>query len=111
MTLLYLNSNTMGSGDDLLGTRLLAIFLKKLSESDHTIDVIACVNIGIELTTQKGEALESLRVMESRGAQIFSYGTCLDFHDLRDKLLIGSVGNMEQSVEILCTADRVIRPC
>ena len=101
----------MGSGDDVLGEKLLASFLKNLADSDQQIDVIGCVNGAVELTTRKGNVLESLKILESKGAMIASCGTCLDFHGLRDNLLIGSVGSMAQSVEIMCTADRVISPC
>lgn len=111
MNLLYLKSKCMGSGDDSLGEKLLAAFLKNLADSDQQIDVVGCVNSAVELTTAKGEILESLKILEAKGAMIASCGTCLDFYGLRDKLLIGSVGNMAQSVEILSTADRVISPC
>ncbi len=111
MNFLYLNSKTMGTGDDILGEQLLITFLKKLAESKHHIDVIGCVNGAIALTTQPGEALDALKILELKGAKIATCGTCLDFHDRRDQLLIGSVGTMEQTVEVMNLADRVIRPC
>jgi len=65
----------------------------------------------VALTTQAGEALDALKMMEDRGTQIASCGTCLDFHGIREKLLIGGVGSMQQTIEIMTQADRVIRPC
>ncbi len=111
MTLLYLNSNTMGSGNDVLGEKLLVTFLKELAASSANIDLIGVVNGGVTLTTQPGEALVALKTLEERGAQIATCGTCLDFHGLRDKLLIGAVGSMKQTIEVMTTADRIIRPC
>ncbi len=111
MKFLFLNSKLMGHGDEMLGEKLLAVFLKELAASDHQIDLIGCVNGAVSLTTQNGDALDSLKKLEAKGAKIASCGTCLDFYGLRDQLLIGSIGTMQQTVEIMNTADRVIRPC
>ncbi len=111
MTFLYLNSNTMGQGDDELGQKLLVTFLQKLADSDIPVDAIGCVNSGIELTTSGSRVIDSLKKLESRGAQIATCGTCLDFHNKRNEILIGQVGAMEQSVQMLAIADKVIRPC
>ena len=111
MTILYLNSNTMGSGEPELGKKLLKAFINKLAESEHKIDLIGCVNSGIELTTEGSDIIDSLKVLESKGAQIATCGTCLDYHGLRDDLLIGGVGNMEDTVNIMLNADKVIKPC
>lgn len=111
MTFLYLNSNTMGQGNDELGRKLLITFLQKLADSDIPVDAIGCVNSGIELTTSGSAVIDSLKKLESRGAQIATCGTCLDFHNKRDDVLIGQVGTMEQSVQMLATADKIIRPC
>jgi selenium metabolism protein YedF len=111
MTFLYLNSNTMGQGDDQLGKKLLITFLEKLADSDIQVDVIGCVNSGIELTTTGSTVLDSLEKLAQRGAQIATCGTCLDFHQKREQLLIGDIGSMEQTVQIMAMADQVIRPC
>jgi len=111
MTFLYLNSDTMGQGNPELGKKLLLTFLQKLADSDTCIDVIGCVNDGIKLTTNGSAVLDSLKKLQERGARIATCGTCLDFHGKRDDLLIGEVGSMEGTVQIMAMADRVIRPC
>jgi selenium metabolism protein YedF len=110
MTVLYLNSNMMGAGEPELGKKLLVLFLKKMAESDHHIDLVGCVNSGIFLTTEENEALDSLKKLAAKGARIATCGTCLDHYQRREKLLIGQVGSMDQTVEIFATADRIIRP-
>jgi len=110
MQFLYLNSDRMGAGEPELGRRLLAAFLRELAASEIPVDMIGCVNDGVRLTTADGEALEHLRTLQARGAVIASCGTCLDHLDLRDSLKIGQVGNMAQAVQLLATADRIIRP-
>jgi len=112
MTFLYLNSDTMGSGQDKeLGQKLLVLFLEKLVASNVTVDMIGCVNGGVFLTTCEGPALECLRLLQGRGARIASCGTCLDHLGLRDSLKIGEVGAMDMTVQTMATADKVLQPC
>jgi selenium metabolism protein YedF len=111
MTFLYLNSNMMGTGDPVLGRKLLAAFLDELARSDVRVDLVGCVNDGIRLTTEGSTVLESLRVLEARGARIATCGTCLDHLGVRDQLRIGEVGSMAMTVQVMATADRVLRPC
>jgi hypothetical protein len=93
MTFLYIDSDTMGNGQDReLGQKLLVLFLDKLAASKVTVDMIGCVNGGVFLTTCEGPALESLRLLQGRGARIASCGTCLDHLGLRDSLKIGGRG-------------------
>jgi hypothetical protein len=110
MNFLYLNSDKMGEGDPDLGRSLLAIFLEKLAASDVPVDVVGCVNNGIFLTTAGSDVLPSLQALQARGARIVSCGTCLDYHERRELLQIGEVGGMDGTVQLMATADRVIRP-
>jgi selenium metabolism protein YedF len=110
MTFLYLCSDQFGMGDPGLGRKLLEMYLEKLAHSDVKIDLVGCSNAGIFLTTEGSRVIESLRMLESKGARIATCGTCLDHYNLRDKLLIGEVGTMDMSVQALATADRIIRP-
>lgn len=112
MTFLYLNSDTIGNGPDkVLGQKLLTLFLEKLVASKVTIDLIGCVNGGVFLTTCEGPALESLRLLEGRGARIASCGTCLDHLGLRDSLKVGDVASLDMTVQTMTTADRILQPC
>ncbi len=110
MTFLYLNSDKMGQGNPELGKKLMNIFLSKLARSEVVIDVIGCVNSGINLTTEGSDVIDSLRTLEKRGAKIATCGTCLDYHGKRDQLLIGHIGTMEDTVVIMSQATKVLRP-
>jgi hypothetical protein len=110
MTFLYLNSDQMGMGEPGLGRKLLGIFLEKLAQSDVRIDLIGCTNSGIFLTTEGSPVLESLKILEGKGAKIATCSTCLEHLNRQDKLLIGQVGTMDQTVQIMATADRIVRP-
>ncbi|MBN8218368.1 MAG: hypothetical protein J0L75_17115 [Spirochaetes bacterium] len=111
MTFLYLNADRMGQGDEALGRKLLSTFLEKLAGSETRVDLVGCVNDAVFLTTREGAALEALRRLASKGARIASCGTCLDHHQLREKLLVGEVGNMDQTIQVFSMAEKVIAPC
>jgi selenium metabolism protein YedF len=110
MTLLYLNSDQMGSGDAELGRMLMKNFLAKLAASATPIDLVGCVNSGVRLTTEGSEVIDHLQSLKARGARIATCGTCLEHLGLEDKLLIGDVGTMEQSVQAMAMADKIIHP-
>ena len=100
----------MGSGEPELGKKLLVLFLQKLADSDHKVDLVGCVNSAIFLTTEENPALPHLQKLAARGARIASCGTCLDHHQRREKLLIGEIGSMDQTVQLFATVDKIIRP-
>ncbi len=100
----------MGQGDSKLGRKLLMTFLKKLSESNTKIDVVGCVNSGVYLTTDGSKVIDSMYKLEAKGAKIATCGTCLEYFELNDKLLIGEIGTMDETVKIMSAADRIIRP-
>ena len=110
MTFLYLNSDKMGDGESDLGKKLLKSFLHELAESETSIDMIGCVNSAIRLTTKGSDVIDILQKFEDRGAKIATCGNCLDHYGCRENLLIGAVGTMKMTVQIMKTADLVIRP-
>ena len=110
MTFLFLNSDKMGEGDPLLGKKLMKIFLRELAESPVKIDAVGCVNSGINLTTRGSEVIDSLKRLEDKGARIATCRTCLDYHNLKEELIIGEIGTMDKTIEIMSQATKVIRP-
>ena len=110
MTLLYLNSDKMGEGDPVLGKKLMKVFLVELEKSGTKVDKISCVNSAINLTTSGSSVLEVLKNFKGKGAGISTCITCLNFHNKKDDLQIGEIGTMEQSVELMAKADKIITP-
>ena len=110
MNFLYLNSETMGSGDDDLGQLLLKNFLRKIVDGDHQVDAVACTNSAVRLCCEGSPVLALMEALQRKGAQIACCRTCLDHFELRDSLRVGEVGTMDQCVATMMSADRVIRP-
>ena len=104
------SSRTMGEGDERLGATLLKGFLYALTEQDIWPDTVLFYNGGAFLSTAGSESLDDLRTLEDGGVEILTCGTCLNFYGLGDQLAVGGVTNMYSIVELLATADSVIKP-
>ncbi|EYE88657.1 selenium metabolism protein YedF [Fervidicella metallireducens AeB] len=105
---IVVGSDKLGAGDDKLGNVLMKSYIYALTESEIKPKTIMFLNGGVKLTTEGSEVLESLKNLESKGVEILSCGTCLDFYGLKDKLIIGNVTNMYTIIEKMNNADKTI---
>jgi selenium metabolism protein YedF len=108
--LLMLKSSMLGDGEPDLGEKLLGAFLTQLLESGSTPARIICMNTGIFLTTE-GSPLEALmKQFESRGSEILSCGTCLEYYKRTDRLTVGNPTNMRDTVQAMLSFKKVLQP-
>ena len=108
--LVVLSANVMGTGDPKLGTSLMKAFVFALTKQDQLPDTILCYNTGASLTCEGADTLEDLKLLESEGVTILTCGTCLDFYGMKEKLAVGTVTNMNDIVERMENAARIIKP-
>ena len=71
---------------------------------------IIFINSGVKLTTVDEGAAEAVSMLEQKGVEALSCGTCLQHFQLEDKLKVGRVTNMFEVVETFNKADKVISP-
>jgi selenium metabolism protein YedF len=107
-TVTYVGSNIMGRGDDDLGVKLMRGFLRTMIDVKPYPWRMVFINSGVKLTTVDQEAVEAIGLLEERGVEILSCGTCLDTFGLTDRLMVGKVTNMYEVVESLNVATKVI---
>lgn len=107
-TLIMITRDTMGQGDDRLGTLLMLNFLKTLKEMREDLWRLVFVNSGVKLTVEGAEALSVLRELESQNVSILVCGTCLNHFGLLEKKRVGETTNMLDIVTSLEVADKVI---
>jgi len=105
---IMIRSNLFGQGEAELGQVLMKSFLFSLNELDIRVTHVIFMNSGIFLTIEGSPVLETLKVLEEKGVEILSCGTCLDFYQAKDKLAVGSVTNMYTAMEVLTSAGRSI---
>lgn len=96
-------SSKLGQGEETLGALLMKNFLYTLARQEElNLRCISLINSGVSLACEGSESIEDLQLLARRGVHIQACGTCLDFYQLKDKLIVGQVGTM-QSIVFACT--------
>lgn len=108
--LLLIESAGLGDGEPDLGEKLMKAFLSQLLELGSVPAKAIFMSSGIFLTTEGSPVAEQIRALEVAGCEISSCGTCLDYYDRRDKLLVGQPGNMRDTVRAMLDATKVLKP-
>ncbi|NEZ45960.1 sulfurtransferase-like selenium metabolism protein YedF [Clostridium niameyense] len=105
---MVISKNTLGSGDDKLGSALMKSYLYALSESDKIPSDLLFLNGGVKLTVEGSDCLETIQTLKNKGVNILSCGTCLDFYGIKDKLKVGEITNMYTIVEKMTSGNNTI---
>ncbi|NDV27909.1 sulfurtransferase-like selenium metabolism protein YedF [Desulfovibrio sp. JC010] len=108
-TLVFLNSDVLGSGDDVLGAGLMFNFISTLPELGDSLWRIIMVNGAVKLAVEGSKCLEKLQELEKAGVSILVCGTCLDHFKLLEKKQVGETTNMLDVVTSLQLATKVIK--
>ncbi len=93
-TILIIQSDQMGKGDEELGRILMKSFIYTVSETIPHPAAILFYNSGVKLTVKDSPVLEDLQELHESGVEIISCGTCLDYYNLKDSLAVGDISNM-----------------
>lgn len=101
-------TDRMGTGDDLLGEKLMASFTGTLKEMGPELWRLILLNGGVKLTVQGSECLQALQNLEQEGIHILVCGTCLNHFGLLEKKQVGETTNMLDIVTALQLADKVV---
>ena len=105
-----LSADTMGTGDEKLGKKLMKAFVFALTSQDEVPEKVICYNRGAFLTTEDPDTVKDLKNLEEAGAVIMTCGTCLDYYGLKEKIQVGIISNMYDIVEAQMSASMIIRP-
>ncbi len=108
--IVVVNSPGMGTGDEAFSRQLLKTFLYTLTEQDILPQCIIFYNGGVPLVTKQSESLEDLQKLASLGVTVYACGACLNYYGLTDQVAVGEITNMYRIVELMRTADRIVRP-
>jgi selenium metabolism protein YedF len=108
-SVVLITTDRLGTGDDELGAILMKAFLNTLWNADPRPKILFFLNDGVRLTTEGSEVLESLHLLENEGVEIYSCGTCLAYYNLKEKMQVGKITNMLETVESLLSSEKVIK--
>lgn len=104
----FVNKETIGSGNDELGKSLMKMFMYTISESEDLPSSILFMNGGVKVPTLNEQAIEHLKVLEGKGVELLVCGACLNFYGLEDGLAVGKISNMYDITNIMKEAEKVI---
>lgn len=107
-TLVMFTHNTIGTGDKVLGGKLMASFIKTLPEIKDSLWRLVFVNEGVKLTIAGADSLQTLKELEAKGVSILVCGTCLDYFKLLEQKQVGETTNMLDIMTSLQVAGKVI---
>lgn len=103
-----LNSNSFGEGDKQLGEKLMGAFLKKIWARDEKPEAIIFYNSAVKLLAKGSMVLDVLDGLYEAGVELLACGTCIDYYNLKDKMVVGHVSNMEEIVDYMMKAKSVV---
>jgi len=96
--IMLIQGESLGRGDERLGSLLMANFLRLLGESDKKPDSLIFWNSGVRLVCEGSQVLEYLKRLEIQGIELLACTTCLEYFDLKDKLAVGKPTTMVKSI-------------
>ena len=106
-TVLALGHDGMGHGDKELGYRILKTFLQK-SVSLNKLEAIVLFNSGVKLAAKDSPVAAELHQLQEAGVDIRPCGTCIDQFELRDRMAIDQISNMDAIIQELDNAEKII---
>lgn len=89
-----ITSNILGQGSPDLGQVLMKSLMVTLNEMTPPPLALLFLNTGVMSACEGSPVLEQLQSLSSKGTAVISCGTCLDYYKIKEKLLVGRVGNM-----------------
>lgn len=109
-TIVVIDSDTMGNGDEKLGKALMKAFIYSVTELDTLPSQVIMYNRGAFLSTTNKDTVADLKLLNEKGVEIKTCGTCLNFYGLEEDLKIGVATNMYDIVQSMNDATNIIKP-
>lgn len=105
-----LTAQELGSGDEILGKKLMESFIFTLRQANQVPETIILYNEGAKLSVADTKTAEDLKFLEEEGVKILVCGTCADYYGIKDNMGAGEISNMATIVETMQNATKLIRP-
>ena len=102
---ILVQSETLGRGEEQLGSMLMASFLRLLGESDKKPGRLIFLNTGVRLVCEGSKVLDHVRRIAETGVEILVCTTCLEYFDLMDKLAVGKPTTMAKTIQSMFDND------
>ncbi|WP_372642132.1 DsrE family protein [Ancylomarina sp.] len=107
-TLVQIDKNGMGTGNEELGLILISNYLKLSLNNDQLPKIITFYNAGVKLTCSDSPVLDTLKDMEKAGVKLIICKTCLNFYKIENQVEVGIQGTMQDILTLQADASKVI---
>ncbi len=107
-TVLLFTRNGLGHAPEGLQQNLVVKFLTLTLESGSLPAKILFYTEGVKLVCQGSPVIEQLKAFEKQGVELVLCQTCLEYFGLIEQIEVGIVGGMNDIVEVLQKAGKVI---
>ena len=104
-TVLILNKDQMGVGDEDLGRKILATFFRK-SIVLEDLQSVVFYNNGVKLLVADSPVRSELTLLEERGVDLLPCGTCVEHYGIA--LAISEVSSMDDILKEISRASKVV---
>ena len=101
-------TDRIGYGDDSLGLKLMANFIRTLEELGPDLWRLVFLNNGVKLAIESSVVIDALQKFEKGGVKIMVCGTCLEHYRISELKRAGETTNMLDIVTAMQLADKVI---
>jgi selenium metabolism protein YedF len=102
-----ITSDSLGTREAELGEALMIKFLQEAAGAAILPAKMLFLNAGVTLLAGDSAALPHLRKLEEAGVELRACGTCLEWFDLTDRIVVGKATNMAAIVTELGAAGKV----
>ncbi|MFD3447321.1 DsrE family protein [Microbacteriaceae bacterium 4G12] len=97
---ILVSSHALGRGNDALGEGILETFFTLLKQKQDIPKAIFCMNSGVLTMTEQSLVSVHLQELEQRGVEVIACKTCVEAYRIEDQLVVGTVGSMNDFVEL-----------
>lgn len=90
------------------GLEMFERFLHTLESQPRKPSAICFYTAGVKLVCDGSPVIPALRLIEGMGVRLLSCRSCLEYYGLKDRLLVGETGGMNDILRLLLEADHVV---
>lgn len=105
---LVFTADRLGVGNELLGKRLILLFLQSVINGNSKPKAIILFNSAVKLTAGNNETIGKLTVLEEQGSKIMVCISSAEEYDIMDEIKVGFVASMDEINETMMSALKVI---
>ena len=100
-TVILLNSEGIGGGDENLGYEILLTMVESLSKRDHGLKAIVCWNTAVKLLTEGSPLVPHFKRLEEKGVDILAGQMCVRELELMGKMAAGKMATMDTILDVI----------